>query len=128
MGHRFAHFLVALFSICFISTASAQRATASASKAPVPGVSRLSLAPQELAGGFWRTDHDFTPTLQITNVLTVAPLTVTPVIYMEDGTPYSLGPFNLAISGVLALDLRAKLEEAPPEIAAHVSEYGRRAH
>ncbi|HKW75173.1 MAG TPA: hypothetical protein VJN64_06580 [Terriglobales bacterium] len=82
------------------------------------------MAPQEIAGGFWQIDHDFKPTLQITNVLKIAPLTVTPVLYMADGTPYSLGPYQLGVSGVVAIDLRSALEEAPAAIASHVSDYG----
>jgi hypothetical protein len=122
MVYKFAPVVVVLFLIGINLTAPAQ-----GTLAPItPGntVSRLPIAGQELAGGLWRTDHDFKPTLQITNVLTIAPLAVTPVLYMADGTQYSLGPYSLATSGVLAIDLRTALEEAPPNIAAHISEFG----
>lgn len=122
MGQWFKTILMVVTSSCLMTVASAQ--TASTPKDPGPAISRLPISPQELAGGFWRIDHDFKPTLQITNVLKVAPLTVTPILYMADGTPYSLSPYKLAISGVVTIDLRAALEEAPPAVAAHVSEYG----
>ena len=122
MSRIFKAILLVLISISLIPVICAQ--TAPGTKVSRSATSRLPLAPQELAGGFWRTDHDFKPTLQITNVLSIAPLTVTPVLYMADGTSYSLGPYKLAVSGVVAIDLRAALEEAPAAVVPHVSDHG----
>ena len=45
--------------------------------------------------GLWRTDSGFVSTIRIKNILVVAPLDVTPVLFMADGTPYPLLRFML---------------------------------
>src|SRR5713226_1700119 len=40
-----------------------------------------------LYSGLWRTDGSFASTIRIKNVLVVAPMDVTPVLFMADGNP-----------------------------------------
>ncbi len=82
------------------------------------------LAEQRLAGGYWRIDHTFQPSLIITNVLQNIELPVTPLLYAADGTEYQLPQVTLAPAGVASVDIRAALSVAPNEIKAHFSDYG----
>src|SRR5437867_7822387 len=74
--------------------------------------------------GLWRTDGGFVSTIRIKNSLVVAPLEVSPTLYMEDGTAYPLPPVNLAIAGVATVNVNQALSLAPPSIARHLSKYG----
>ncbi len=77
-----------------------------------------------LYSGFWRTDGGFVSTIRIKNVLTVAPMDVTPVLFMADGTPYMLSSVHLAVSGVATVNLNDALASAPPSIGSHISQFG----
>lgn len=77
-----------------------------------------------LFSGLWRTDGGFHSTVRMKNVLAVAPLHVTPVLYMADGTEYSLPAVNIPISGVATVDVNATLADVPPNIAPHISQHG----
>jgi hypothetical protein len=48
-----------------------------------------------LQGGFWRTDGGFVSTIRVKNALVVAPLDVTPVLFMADGTGILFAPYTL---------------------------------
>jgi hypothetical protein len=85
---------------------------------------RKHLQRQQSQGGFWRVDHTFTPLLHINNLLHNVPITVTPMLYMADGTEYDLEPVMLAAAGVATIDIRDVLLNAPPEVQVHISEYG----
>ena len=74
--------------------------------------------------GLWRTDGSFVSTIRIKNVLVVAPMDVTPVIFMADGTPYMLSPVHIPVSGVATVNINDALAAAPPSIASHNSQYG----
>ncbi len=74
--------------------------------------------------GLWRTDGGFVSTIRVKNVLLVAPLDVTPVLFMADGTPYMLPSVHLAVSGVATININDALASAPPIIASHISQFG----
>jgi hypothetical protein len=78
----------------------------------------------ELHAGLWRVDGGFVSTIRIKNSLVVAPLEVTPVLYLADGTPYTLPPVSLPVSGVATVNINEALAVAPPEIAEHISPFG----
>src|SRR5438046_8719513 len=63
-----------------------------------------------LSGGFWRTDAGFISTLRIKNSLVVAPLAVTPVLYMTDGTTYELPAVSLDKSAAATINLNDALQ------------------
>jgi len=77
-----------------------------------------------LHGGLWRTDGGFVSTIRIKNVLAVAPIQVSPTIYMADGTAYPLAPVTVATSGVATVNINDALASAPRAIAPYVSEFG----
>jgi hypothetical protein len=91
------------------------------------GAASSVLKPDEihvLHGGFWRTDGGFVSTLRIKNVLVVAPIQVSPTLFMADGTAYPLPQVNVPISGVVTVNINDALASAPQAIAAHTSEFG----
>jgi len=73
-----------------------------------------------LYSGFWRTDGGFVSTIRIKNVLVVAPMDVTPVLFMADGTPYMLSSVHVAVSGVAAVNINDALAAAPSSITSHI--------
>jgi len=74
--------------------------------------------------GLWRTDGSFVSTIRAKNVLVVAPMDVTPVLFMADGTPYPLPSVHLAVSGVATININDALANAPPSVTGHISQYG----
>src|SRR5712691_1241619 len=74
--------------------------------------------------GFWRTDGGFVSTIRIKNVLVVAPIDVTPVLFMADGAPYMLSLVHVAVSGVATVNINDALATAPPSIANRISQFG----
>lgn len=77
-----------------------------------------------LFAGIWRVDGDFVSTIHIKNSLVVGPIEVTPVLYMADGTGYSLPTVTLATAGVAVVNVNQALTQAQPRIAKHLSQYG----
>src|SRR6266478_4697376 len=77
-----------------------------------------------LHAGLWRTDGSFVSTIRVKNVLVVAPIDVTPVLFMADGTPYMLSPVHIAVSGVATVNINDALAGAPSSISSHVSQFG----
>jgi IPT/TIG domain len=74
--------------------------------------------------GFWRTDGSFVSTIRVKNVLAVAPIDVTPVLFMADGTPHMLSSVHIAVSGVATVNVNDALAKVPSSIARHVSQFG----
>lgn len=103
-----------------------QGTTASAAK-PKSGPlawPRKPLKAQEAEGGIWRIDNGFQPMFMLKNALEIAPITVTPVLFMEDGTEYDLTPVQLDPSGTAMVNIRDALQVAPPNVQSHISTYG----
>ncbi len=89
-----------------------------------PTTYKTPLAEHVIAGGYWRIDHTFEPTLVITNFLQNIELPATAILYAADGTEYQLPTVTLPPSGVYSIDIRAALSVAPEEIRDHFSDYG----
>ena len=96
----------------------------SSEPAEPPARVQKPFAPQQATGAFWRTDHTFQASIRITNNLEIASLSVTPVLYMADGTPYKLAAINIPKLSVATVDINEALSAAPPQIASHLSTYG----
>ncbi len=79
---------------------------------------------QKAVGAFWRTDHAFQASIRISNDLAVAALTVVPVLYMADGTQYTLSAVKIPKRSIATVSINEALAAAPPEIASHISTYG----
>jgi hypothetical protein len=74
--------------------------------------------------GLWRTDSGFSSTIQLKNRLVNKSITVTPVLFLADGTEYSLAAMHLAASAIATIDVKSALAGAPASVAAHMSDYG----
>jgi hypothetical protein len=74
--------------------------------------------------GLWRVDNGFVSKIHIKNALIVGPLTVLPVLYMADGTQYSLQPVQVPTAGTAQINVNDALSYAPPAIEPHLSQYG----
>lgn len=90
----------------------------------VPAGDSQSSTVHTLYCGLWRVDGGFVSTIRIKNSLVVAPLEMSPVLYMADGTEYVLPPIKLAETGVAALNVNAALAAAAPHVAEHLSQFG----
>ena len=80
--------------------------------------------PHEIAAGIWRVDHTFQSTIRIKNVVENAGLSVTPVLFMADGTEYDLQKLQLDPGGVALVSVNDALDSAPAPIRSHASEFG----
>ena len=74
--------------------------------------------------GLWRTDGGFVSTIRVKNILVVAPMEATPVLFMADGTPYTLPSIHVPVSGVVTVNVNDALAAAPQSVAGHVSQFG----
>lgn len=83
-----------------------------------------NLVPQALAGALWRVDHTYKATLRLKNHVQTASISVTPVLYLADGTRYPLAPITLAASGVATVDLNQQLQLMPNSLRVHISDFG----
>ena len=128
MRHSIRISLAFLFvaSIVLVSLFNVRaRVVDKASPAPTtPKASRLQPKPQQVFSGFWRVDQGFESTLRIKNILITQNLTVSPVVYMADGTAFALSSIDLAPGGIRDVSINDALQEAPPSIRGHVSEFG----
>ncbi len=103
-----------------------KRAAAQAKTPPMPPEmpSGGMAMPQTLVCGLWRTSSDLVAKIHIKNALMVAPLAVTPTLYMADGTPYQLPPVEVPMSGEATVNINQALQNAPSPLGGHVSDYG----
>jgi hypothetical protein len=126
--------VMCIFAVPFLTAFPAREASAArrtrqitqVTPAPPPPLfpRSLSIMAQSVEGGLWRTDGAFQSTMMLKNILRDAPLSVTPVLYMADGTEYVLPAVQLDKAGVAVINLNTALQNAPPNIQPHVSTYG----
>ncbi|MFZ0821658.1 MAG: hypothetical protein WAM91_16455 [Candidatus Acidiferrales bacterium] len=130
-----AMIVTSMFAIPFVAalpahkSSGARQAPTTATPAkpkPVPPLypKDLSIVSQSAEGGLWRTDGAFQSSMMLKNILVRAPMPVTPVLYMADGTEYDLPPVQLDKAGVAMINLNAALQNVPSNIQPHVSTYG----
>lgn len=79
---------------------------------------------QQLFAGFWRVDRGFESTLRVKNVLITQGISVSPVIYMADGTAYALPSIDFSAGAIHDLSVNQALDAAPPSVRGHLSEFG----
>ena len=75
-------------------------------------------------GAFWRVDHTFRSRMILKNVMETDAVTVSPTIYMEDGTPYPLPETKIAPASIAVIDINQALEDLPSEVSGHASMFG----
>lgn len=105
------------------SRAQTDGQTASSTQ-PVAATSTGTVATYTAFCGLWRVDGGFQSTIEIKNSLVVAPLDVTPVLYLADGAEYDLPPVHLAPTAVATVSVNQALANASPEVASHLSSFG----
>ena len=107
---------------------AAQAPAPSPQAAPIPTEpppsKQLPLAAQQAVGGFWRTDYSFKASIRITNSLAIAPLSVTPVLFMADGTEYPLATVQVPPTSVVTVVINDALASAPAAVLPPLSTYG----
>lgn len=107
-------FLTSLLLLFFAGTITAQTNAAKVlapHDAPAPESKlhiSLSPTPRSIAGGPWIVDAHFESILYLKNVVENASITVTPVVYLSNGTKYQLSAVQIAPSGVSKIDIGAR--------------------
>src|SRR5690349_20937598 len=128
--------LVVRFSLCFFlcsailligSAAFAQRPKVLAPHVPVaPKMARRHpLAPstlQSAVGGLWMTGPGMKSSLYLTNGLKTDPLTITPILHLNNGLQYSLSPVTLQPQETAIVDVNQGLGKQG--IAPYATLYG----
>ena len=78
---------------------------------PAPSTHNIPAVPRSMVGGYWRIDANYKSVLYLKNSLAMAPLTVTPVLYLSNGVPYTLPNVTLEPSGIATVDINAALQQ-----------------
>jgi Bacterial Ig-like domain (group 2) len=118
MSRRAAQLLLALS--CLVPFAAHAQPTQKAKPLPL----LPPTTPQGVEGGFWRTDGDYDSILHLKNILITQFLDVTPEIFFADGTEFDLPVMHLEPAGVVSVNIKIALQNLPPALSAHVSQYG----
>src|SRR5216684_2521379 len=82
-------------TLASLSANHALRSQPKRSQVPATKASPQANKTYTMYSGLWRTDGAFVSTAHIKNVLITAPLAVTPILYMADGTEYDLPALQL---------------------------------
>ncbi|WP_353070544.1 Ig-like domain-containing protein (plasmid) [Tunturibacter empetritectus] len=82
------------------------------------------MASREVGGSYWHIDGNFESVLHIKNVLETSELTVTPVLWMADGTEYDLAPIPLQKAESVSINIAHAIADAPSSITRHASLFG----
>jgi len=108
---------VALVISLLASTSFAQQAKVLAPHEPiaprVPKSQELPLPPAKVGsvvGGPWMVDANFKSAIYIKNVVEVYAVTVTPILYLSNGTRYKLPDVKLDPAGTAIVDVNAALD------------------
>jgi hypothetical protein len=80
------------------------------------------MAQQSAVGGLWMTDVNTKAALYLKNVVKTDSVTVTPILYLSNGTHYPLAPITLGPSGTAIVDINQGL--ASQGIAPYAKLYG----
>lgn len=117
--------ILLLLAVALTSVGANSRLTqSSAPKPSATAAMAKTIKTYTMSSGLWRTDGSFVSTIRIKNILVVAPLDVTPLLFMADGTPYMLPSVHVPVSGVATVSVNDVLASAPQSIAGHVSQFG----
>jgi hypothetical protein len=84
----------------------------------------LSASQQTLTSGLWRTDKGFVSTMAIKNVLAKSAVTLTPTLYMADGTAVTLPAIRLAPNASTTINVNRALASTRGEKSDHLTSFG----
>jgi hypothetical protein len=105
------------FSTLLITSAAAQQPKILALHKPVPpalpytGKWHRPVVPRSMIGGLWMVDANFKSSIYISNGVKVAPITVTPILYLSNGRKYQLPDVNLEPSGTAVVNINQALAD-----------------
>jgi len=88
------------------------------------GVRSTKAIPQEAYAGYWTDEPGWHTELEIRNNLRAAPIEVTPVLRLSDGTEISLSPQNIEANSAVMVDVSAELEARSPASAGRSGTFG----
>jgi hypothetical protein len=114
---RFSNCLALAFSISLITSAAAQQPKVLAPHKPVPpalpytGKWHSPAISRSMTGGLWMVDANFKSSIYIKNSVKVAPITVTPILYLSNGHRYQLADVNLEPSGTAVVNINQALAD-----------------
>src|ERR1700728_434827 len=110
-------FLALAFSTLLITGVAAQQPRLLAPHKPVPpalpytGKWHSPAAPRSMIGGLWMVDANLKSSIYIKNSVKVAPIAVTPVLYLSNGHKYQLADVNLEPSGTAVVNINQALAD-----------------
>ncbi len=117
--------LTFLLILCALTVPPTSAGAAGNTQTAAPPISSAQNTVQhELFGGFWRIDHSFQARLRLKSSLVADSITVTPVLYMADGTEFVLSETKLSPNGSATIDINNALRHAPSQISGHSSVFG----
>jgi hypothetical protein len=105
------------FSTLLITSAAAQQP-----RVPAPHKHALPALPftgkwhepavlRSMVGGLWMIDANFKSSIYLKNSVKVAPITVTPILYLSNGQRYQLADVSLAPAGIAIVNINQALAE-----------------
>jgi hypothetical protein len=112
-------------TICSFALAAALIANSSAQQTPVvaaPHKHALPVLPftgnwhnppvqRSMVGGMWMIDPNFKSSIYIKNSVKVAPMTVTPILYLSNGQRFQLADVNLEPAGIAVVNINQALAD-----------------
>ena len=110
------HFKAFLALLVCISPLSAQQPKVLAPHRPVPPLLPVSLKWEQpatlhsMVGGFWMIDANFKSSIYLKNDVKIAPISVTPILYLSNGAKYALPDVNLEPSGTAVVSINDGLQ------------------
>lgn len=66
---------------------------------------------RSLVGGPWMIGPDMKATVTIKNVVEVAPITVTPILYLSNGHKFTLPNMRIEAAGTVVIDINQALQD-----------------
>ncbi len=63
-----------------------------------------------MVGGLWMTDANFKSSIYLRSVVESDPITVTPILWLSNGTKYTLPNVTLEPAGIAIIDINAGLQ------------------
>lgn len=104
-----------LLFLLFSFSVVAQQTKVLAPHDPVPPRATKSIPlpaakPASLVGGPWMVDANFKSTIQMKNVVETSAVTISPILYLSNGTKYTLPDVRLDPAGVAIVDINAALQ------------------
>ena len=78
---------------------------------PVTGKWHSPAVPRSRVGGMWMIDANFKSTIYIKNAVKVAPMTVTPILYLSNGKRLQLADVALEPAGIAVVNINQALAD-----------------